>query len=40
MPETVIHTVWADGTALRRYSPSLVVEELLDSGQAHTGATE
>jgi uncharacterized repeat protein (TIGR04042 family) len=35
MPETFIHTVWADGTELRCYSPSLVVEEYFTPGQSY-----
>jgi uncharacterized repeat protein (TIGR04042 family) len=35
MPETFIHTVWADGTSLQCYSPSLVVEEYFTPGQAY-----
>lgn len=35
MPETFIHTVWADGTRLRCYSPSLVVEEYFTAGTTY-----
>ena len=35
MPETFIDTVWADGTRLRCWSPSLVVEEYFTPGTAY-----
>jgi uncharacterized repeat protein (TIGR04042 family) len=35
MPETFIDTVWADGTRLACYSPSLVVEEYFTAGATY-----
>jgi uncharacterized repeat protein (TIGR04042 family) len=36
MPETWMRTRWEDGTQLRCYSPSLVIEEFFASGEAYS----
>ncbi|MDT7725392.1 MAG: hypothetical protein QOI21_1968 [Actinomycetota bacterium] len=36
MPETYFRVSWPDGTTQRCYSPSLIVEEFFDAGQAYS----
>ena len=35
MPEIFVRTIWPDGTNMRCYSPSLVIEEFLTAGQSY-----
>ena len=35
MPEIFIRTSWPDGSRMRCYSPSLVVEEFFEAGQSY-----
>jgi uncharacterized repeat protein (TIGR04042 family) len=36
VPETYFRVSWPDGTTQRCYSPSLIVEEFFDAGQAYS----
>jgi uncharacterized repeat protein (TIGR04042 family) len=36
MPEIFFRTRWPDGTTMRCYSPSLVVEDYFDAGSAYS----
>jgi uncharacterized repeat protein (TIGR04042 family) len=36
VPETYFRVTWPDGSTQRCYSPSLVVEEFLEAGQAYS----
>lgn len=36
MPEIFVRTVWPDGSSMRCYSPSLVIEEFFTAGESYS----